>query len=122
MLSLHFLSYSRIQGIGKEVYIVPTVQQRLGSHSFWVKKVHSYFWNLKFIRLFSDPHKKKNLSYSCIFVLLKPPVALWKPESVSSTKIKVKIAKDIYLQMWKGFDILCEKHFLTFSSTKVDAT
>ena len=32
-------------------------------------------------------------------------------EDVSSTVSKVEIAKDIYLQMWKVFDIWCEKRF-----------
>ena len=33
------------------------------------------------------------------------------PKGVSSTMTKVKIAKDIHFQMWKFFDIWCEKRF-----------
>jgi hypothetical protein len=36
--------------------------------------------------------------------------SIW-PEGVSSTLIKVKIAKDMYLQMRKLFGISCQKRF-----------
>ena len=98
MLSLNFLSCFHtwdgdfIIGLDKAVQIVYTVFGNLEATIFPTyeilrarrvktirfKKVTFYFWKLQFEiyqTFFLIPIKEK-MSYSCIFVLLKPPVAL----------------------------------------------